>query len=233
MMAASAGLTIDDLLRQVPEGQTRLFERPIKDVVEERFFSVHMNWEYNPGRLTWHNKVPFEQAPWAGSRGVPRRPISALPQPEVTFKGPSKQIVDFYAVGGEQAFFISDKLARLIEDLDPGSLNRRSIAINAKDGVVDYNIVMSARLLEAVDPSRTDVLVKYKNYAGQWIRSIEFPDGVVFRGDALVGVHSFTDVDVRGWFWSRELIDAAKAAGTKGLYTQLAGRISIVGVDDL
>jgi len=232
-MAANASLMIDDLLRQVPEGQARLFERPIKDVVEKRFFSVHMNWEYNPGRLIWHNEVPFEQAPWVGSRSLPRRPIWALPQPDVTFKGPSKQIVDFYALGGEQAFFISTKLVRLIEELDPGSLDIRPIAIKAKDGVVDYNIVMPARVLEAVDPSRTDIVVKDKNYAGQWIRSVEFPGDVVFRDEALVGVHSFADIDVRGWYWSRELIDAAKAVGVKGLYTQIAGRTSIVGVDDL
>lgn len=233
-MAANASLTIDDLLRQVPEGQTRLFERPIKDAVEDRFFSVHNNWNYST-RLEWHNDLPAEQAPWAGSRGVPRIPISVLPPPEVTFKGPSKRIVDFYAMGGEQAFFVSDRLVALIEELDPGSLDRRQITVKTRDGVVDYNIVMAARLLEVVDPARTDVLIEDKNYAGQWIRSVRFPDAVVFRGEVVtdMGIHSFTDIDARGWYWSRELIDAAKAAGIKGLYTQRAGRDSIVGVDNL
>lgn len=232
MTAATAGLTIDDLLQQVPEGQTQLFERSIKDVVEERFFSVHDNWEY-PQRLEWRNDPPAEQAPWAGSRVKRRIPISVLPTLDVTFKGSSKRIVDFYSTGGEQAFFISDRLMALIEKLDPGSLDRRSITIKAKDGLVDYNVVMAARLLEVVDPARTDVMVKDKNYAGQWIRSIEFPDGVVFRDEVLEGAHSFMDIDARGWFWSRELIDLARAAGIKGLYTQRAGRSSTVGVDKL
>lgn len=228
----SVDITIDDLSRQVPEGQTRLFERGVKDAAEDRFFAVHMSWDYKPGRLTWDNKPPLEEGPWTGSRTRARIPISAVRQPDINFAGPSKDIVDFYS-SGTHASFISHKLADLIEALDPGSLDRRSIAINAQDGAVDYNIVMPARTLEAVDPARTDVLIKDKNYAGQWLRSIQFPDGVAFRQDVPAEVQSFSDIDVRGWFWSRRLIEAAKAAGIVGLYTMQAGRVSGSTIDNL
>ena len=223
--------SIDDLQRQVPAGETRLFERPIANVVEERFFAVHMSWDYRPGRLTWHNKPPLEQTPWNGSRRKPRISITTVAVPDVTFDGPLADIVDFYSTGTD-AFFISNKLVALVEDIDPKSLDRRTITISANDGSLDFNMVMGARNLEAVDPARTDVLIKDKNY-GQWLRSIQFPTGVIFHEDVPVAVHSFTDIDVRGWFWSRTLIEAAKSAGIKGLYTMLPGRVSGRTLDSL
>lgn len=223
--------SIDDLQRQVPEGETRLFERPRPDVVEERFFAVHMSWDYKPGRLTWHNKPPLEQTPWNGSRTTPRIPVTSVPDPDVTFDGPLADLVDFYSTGTD-ASFISKKLAALIENIDPNSLDRRTITISARDGSCDFIMVMGARNLEAVDPARTDVLIKDKDY-GRWLRSIQFPTGVVFHDGLPIAIHSFTDIDVRGWFWSRTLIEEAKAAGIKGLYTMLPGRVSGPTLDNL
>lgn len=216
-------LTVEDLLKKVPEGQTQLFERPLNDVTEERFFSVHMSSEYGPGRLAWHNKPPLDSALWYGSRTIPRVPISTAPDPDVTFEGASKDIVDFYSIGGTHVAFISDRLFNLIEEMDPNSLERRPMAIRAKDAIVEFNMVMPSRNLEALDTNRTDILIQYESYGGQWFRTIKFPKGVVFRDHAIFDVHSFSDIDVRGWYWSRELIDAAKASGIRGLYTIKAG----------
>lgn len=121
----------------------------------------------------------------------------------------------------------------LIEELDPGSLEYLPMTIKAKDGIVDYNVAMPVRNLQAVDPNCTNILVKDQNHGGQWFRYIEFPDGVVFRDEVVAGIHSFTDIDAHGWFWSRELIDAAKAMGVRGLYTVQSGCITGPAVDRL
>lgn len=211
-----AALSIEEMLRQVPKGETRLFERPCADGGEERFFSVHQNFDY-PGRLEWHNTLGLEESPWFGSRWKPRIPVSSVPIPDVTFKRSTKALVDFYSTGSD-AFFLSERLVSLIDRLDPGSLECRPVTIKVpRGGEVPFFMAMPNRSLSAVDTGRTDVLVKDENYAGEWIRSITFPAGVYFRNEVLADVSSFTDLDVNGWFWSRELIEAAKAEGIKGL----------------
>ncbi|HUD29450.1 MAG TPA: DUF1629 domain-containing protein, partial [Novosphingobium sp.] len=222
---------IPELLRQVPEEETQLFGRSIDDGVEDGFFAVAASFEYWP-RLEWHNGLPLEEAPWCGSRQKQRIPVSVLPPLDVTFDGFGENIVDFYGTGC-QAWLVSDRLVTLIEELDPGSLDRIPVRIETQDGTIDYNLVMPSRNLEVVDPLRTDVLVADRNYGGHWLRSVQFPGGVVFRTDELAGVHSFSDIDVHGWFWSRRLIDAAKAGGIKGLYTSRAGVVTSVAIDSL
>jgi hypothetical protein len=224
-------VTIPELLRQVPEGETQLFERSVNDAVEDGFFAVHGTFEYWP-QLEWHNRLPLKEAPWCGCRKTQRIPVSVVPPPDVTFDGFGENIVDFYGTGCH-AWLVSDRLVTVIESMDPGSLDRIPVRIETQDGTVDYNLVMPSRNLEVVDPLSTDIVVTDMNYSGHWLRSVQFPGGVVFRKDGLAGVHSFSDIDVSGWFWSRGLIDAARAAGIRGLYTSRAGVVTSVAVDRL
>lgn len=225
-----AALSIEEMLAQVPRGESRLFGRPCADDGEERFFSVWQN-HYYPGRLEWHNTVGMEKNPWFGSRRKARIPVSSVPTPDVTFKRSAKALVDFYSTGNH-AFFLSERLVALIDRLDPGSLERRPVTIRASKGVeVPFFMAMPTRSLSAVNTRRTDVLIKDEDYAGQWIRSVKFPNGVSFRNDDLAGASSFTDVDLRRWFWSRELIEAAKAEGIKGVETVSARSTTNFAVD--
>lgn len=227
-----AALSIEEMLAQVPRGESRLFERPCADDGEERFFSVWQNYDY-PGQIAWHNTVGMENNPWYGARGVPRIPVSSVPTPDVSFKLSAKKLVDFYSTGNH-AFFLSERLIALIDRLDPGSLERRPVTIRASKGVeVPFFMAMPNRSLSAVDTRRTDVLVMDKDYAGEWIRSIKFPNGVSFRNQDLAGISSFTDLDLTRWFWSRELIEAAKAEGIKGLRTLSARATTNFDVDRL
>lgn len=225
LASSSAALSIEDMLRQVRKGETRLFRRPCAEDGEERFFSVHQNFDY-PGRLEWHNTLGIEDNPWFGSRWKARIPISSVPTPDVTFKRSAKALVDFYSTGSD-AFFLSERLIALIERHDPGSLDCRPVSIRTSKGVaVPFFMAMPNRSLSAVDTRRTDVLVKDEDYAGEWIRSVKFPAGASFRNENLAGVSSFTDLDLSGWFWSRELIEAAKSEGIKGIRT-LSARSTI------
>ncbi|MEP3051377.1 MAG: hypothetical protein ABJP48_00165 [Erythrobacter sp.] len=58
---------------------------------------------------------------------------------------------------------------------------------------------------------------------------MDFPKMVVFRSELLAGIHSFSEKDSAGWLWSRELIEAAKAAGIKGPAFISVGGPMVVG----
>lgn len=228
----SAVPTIDEMFRVVPEGERRLFQASVEGAVEDRFFSVHYNHDCGP-QPDWRSGMALEDAPWMGSRQKARIPISVLPPTEARFAGKADELADFYDYQGGNVHFVSDRLLALIERIDPASLDHRPVMINAADRAVGFHLVMPARHLDAVDPQRTNVLIKDEKIGSRWFRRLRFPDGVVFRGDALAGVHSFSDRNVPGWFWSRDLIDAAKAQGVTGLRTKKAGMITGPTIDRL
>ena len=209
-------LTIREMIEQAPEGQGQTFERSIADPGEERYFKVSQNWDYLPERMEWLNYPSGTDAPWLGTRHKPRVSVSALARPNVRFKGPSKQVVDLYSTGSH-AFFISDKLFRLIEEMDPGSLEHIGFEVRAKDGVLPFHAVMPSRVLEAIDTRRTTVRIEDKLLGDGYFRKVRFPEGIVFDNDVLQGVSSFTDLDAHAWYWSKDLIAEAKSQGIRGV----------------
>jgi hypothetical protein len=209
-------LTIGEMIEQVPEGQSQTFERSIADPSEERYLKVSQNWDYHPERLEWLNYPSGEDAPWSGTRRKPRISVSALARPNVRFKGPSEQVVDLYSTGSH-AFFILDKLFRMVEEMDPGSLEHIEFELRAKDGVLPFHAVMPSRLLEAIDTRRTTVRIEDKPFGDGYLRKVLFPGGIVFDDDVLQGVSSFSDLDSLGWYWSKDLIAEAKSQGIRGV----------------
>jgi hypothetical protein len=219
MQLHMAKLTISKMVGQVPEGGRRVFERSVKDAPEERFFRVWQNWDYKPGRLEWLNSPPIEDAPWLGTSKKKRIGVETIPTPDVQFKGPSKDVVDFYGTGNH-AFFISDALFRLIDEVDPGSLDHVAFFVRARDGDLPFHAVMPRRVIDAIDLSRTTVLVADENYHGHWSRTVSFPDGIIFDERLLHGIESVSDLQQPGWYWSKELIELAKERDIRGLYAR-------------
>ena len=212
-------LTIGEMIEQVPEGHRQLFGATVREGYRERFFQVRQSWDYDPARLEWRNSPGLMQAPWAGSRKMARRALTTLPQPEVTFEGPSKDVVDFYTAMAH-AFFISDPLFRLIDGIDPGAVEHVPFLLRARDGEVPFHAAMPLRVVEAVDTKRTAVLIEDEGGDGIYFRRVRFPDGIAFDEEALQGAACFSDLDSNGWYWSKDLIELARAGGIRGLYAQ-------------
>lgn len=194
-------------------------ERTVLDGGEERYFLVHQSWDYDPARLEWRNRPGLMQSPWAGSRTKPRVPLATVPPPEVSFAGPAKELIDLHTAGAH-AFFISDPLFRLIEGVDPGSLEHVEFRLRASDSQVPFHIVLPDRVVEAIDTSRTTVLIKDEGSDGSYFRRVRFHDGIRFDNEALQGASSFSDLYAYGWYWSKDLIELAKRHGIRGLYAQ-------------
>lgn len=219
MVIDMSELTIGEMIERVPEGQLRVFEPAVRNGYEEQYFQVRQSWDYQPDRLEWHNPPPLLEAPWLGSRRKSRATLETLPAPDVMFGGPSKEVVDLYSTSGH-VFFISDALFRLVVGIDPDSLEHLEFRVRASDAELSFHAVMPRRVLEAVDTRRTKVLIKYTAVGSAYRRSVEFPEGIVFDNDKLRGVTSFTDIDAPGWYWSKDLIELAKAQGMRGLYAE-------------
>ncbi|MXP24725.1 hypothetical protein GRI39_01525 [Altererythrobacter indicus] len=228
--------TVDDLLALVPEGGSHIFKAKVPDVVENRFFAVASNRDY-PGVFYWKNTLEFTKNPWMGARGKKRIGLDVLPTPEVSFSLKKGRLVDFYTTG-TAACGISNRLRDLIEDLDPGSLEVLPIVVKAKDGDVEYNLVMPNRCLSAIDPDLCDIQIVDEDLGGgQWMRKVKYPNrnGAVIDPDLDPDIHSFADIDLGGytWLWSRQLIDEAKLAGIKGLYTTVPESYPSIEIDRL
>ena len=217
--AGVSELRIAEMIGQVPEGGYQVFGATVREGYRERFFLVRQSWDYDPARLEWRNSPGLQQAAWAGSRKMARRALTTLPRPAVTFDGPSEELVDFYS-GAVHAYFISDPLFRLIEGIDPGALEDVPFPIQARDGEVPFHAVMPNRVVEAVDIRRTAVLIKDEGGDGIYFRRVRFPEGILFDNEALQGAASFSDLDAPGWYWSKDLIEAAEAQGIRGLYAE-------------
>ena len=152
-----------------------------------------------------------------GTRLTARVPVTVLETPDVTLDGSKSDLVDFYS-SIHRVYFLSERLAAFIEHLDPGSLEGVAMEIRTKDGAAPYRAIMPARRINAVDPARTDVSIG-KTIAGFWYPDVNFPNGIVFRSDIDAAIHNFSDQDTQDWYWSRELIDAVRDAGMRGLET--------------
>lgn len=223
--------TITDLLAEVPEGQSRLFKAKHPSADEDRFVEVWSNLDYEP-YVSWSNRPEFEQGPWMGARVKPRIGLDTLTElPDFRFKKKLGKLVDFIQPGSG-AYLISPALLAVIERLDPGSLEVKPVMIKARDGEVPFNLVMPNRLLEAVDPDRCDVRIETEWFSEHWFTSVRFPSGAAFQSELTKEIHNFSDIDaLNKWFWSKELLAAAKEAGVRGIYATVPATLPTRDVD--
>lgn len=223
--------TITDLLAEVPEGQSRLFKARHPSADEDRFVEVGTNWNYG-AVVSWTNPPEPLQGLWIGARGTPRVGLDTLvEQPDFRFSKKLGKLVDFFHSHGA-AYLVSPALLAVIERLDPGSLEIKPVMIKARDGEVPFNLVMPNRLLEAVDPDRCDIDITDRKLGEQWFRSVSFPNGATFNSEATKDIHNFADIDAfQKWFWSRELLVAAKEAGIRGVLATVPSTLPTKDVD--
>lgn len=222
--------TITDLLAEVPEGESRLFKAKHPSADDDRFVEVWTNWNY-PQDISWKNRPEPDQGLWMGARVKPRIGLDTIvEQPDFRFKKKLGKLVDFYMLGG--GYLVSPALLTLIERLDPESLEVMPVMIKALDGEAPFYLVMPNRLLEAVDPDRCDVRVETEWFSEKWFTTVRFPDGAAFQPQLTKDVHNFSDIDaLQKWFWSKELLAAAKEAGIRGIRATVPATLPTRDVD--
>jgi hypothetical protein len=209
--------TIEDLIALVPQGDARTFKAAVPLAGWGRFVEVTYNWDCGDP-VAWHNRPAFEMLPWSGSREKRRIGLASLEQPNLTYDGDIRHLADFYSVASGDPYVISEQLLAVIDAMDPQSLEVRPVIVQGRDGAADMNMVMSNRLIAAIDPEQCDVAIKWALFHTDWMRSVRFPAGVAFTSDIADTTHQFHDLDLPArWLWSRELVARAKAAGIRGI----------------
>lgn len=118
-------------------------------------------------------------------------------------------------------WLISNRLRKLIEELDPGSIECIEAVSHNLTPDRPYWVCLTKRNLEAVDATRSDIRVIHKTLVVEGeepivLQPIYINRGAVFDPAVTKGVHHFWDIDLRRWFWSRELIARAHHAGIRG-----------------
>ncbi len=205
--------------------------------VDNQYFAVDFSYEFSDHFPRAVNRLDFSfDAPGGrhGRGGNSWRKIDAVPvdhsQPHIlTFEdiGSDEELSDLYRWAGD-FFLISDKLRLLIEEIDPGSIDCVEATSNDRELGAPYWACLPRRNLEAVDATKSHVWVEHKNYGepgGEpyFVQSVHINQGAVFDPEVTKGAHHFWDIDLRKWFWSRELIARAHAAGIQGLEFKQAG----------
>lgn len=214
--------TVSELWSLVPDCGSELFRASVAGQKEGRFFRVEFN--HDCGDLVhWEDKPVFGSGPWNGSRDTARIGLESIGSPTFSYDHQSKDLVDFYPTGSG-ANLISVKLCDLINQYDHDSLEVIDVNIKTSDNIVPFKLVMPARLLETVDPELCDVWLGFESLGGEWIRKVKFPSafGAVFNSSMQSHIHNYADIDIlNGWLWSKELLEAAKKNGIRGLYARV------------
>ncbi|MBC7669403.1 imm11 family protein [Caulobacter sp. DWR2-3-1b2] len=212
--------SISEMRGLVKLREKRTFARSIQpaDPVG-RFMSVHANYDYGQDLLVWENALPMMEAPYVGNRYQQHRGLDAVADFDLTFRGKESEVIDFYAPAAD-IFIVSDKALEIIEGLDPDAVELRRATLKGNGFARPMNVIMPGRLIEAVDPDASDVTVHYKETVpGVSAIRVNFPSGVIFK-KLSPEIHAFKDLDIKDWFWSRELLETAKACGVLGLYAK-------------
>ena len=205
-----------DASREMKHDEKRLYKPAIEGVLEDQYFRIWVNWDYSQ-RLHWKNPPDMLERPRPDYRYFPGASVSSISEPELNFPANAIKLVDYYNIENH-CNFVSDRFADFVEQHAPGTIERRRVKVKARDGMVDYNLVIPRHMIEAVDTERSSIeIIAFDREDGNWFFSASMIGDPVFDPARTAGCLHFTDPDASGWYWSRQLIDAAKAAGLRGM----------------
>jgi hypothetical protein len=206
--------TMEALLARLTSGGA-LSWRAVRSRAEvpERFFQVYQSWDYKPGRFTWENQDDI----YRETRYRPRSSLSEVRTPSISFKGPIKDVVDFYGTSREFSF-VSEQLFDLLTASDPGSIESLSVELRAQDGSLPFRAVLPTRSIAAIDVARTDIELRDQFKWARVVPTFDFPNGIVFNNELIGNVTKFCDLDTAGWYWSADVLQQAERAGLRGFY---------------
>jgi hypothetical protein len=150
-------------------------------------------------------------------------------------------MADLYRVGID-LFLVSERLLRLIVDRDASAVETRKTTFQGKhaSAIGPYWLAMPMRVLDAVDITKSSVWLRRPETvvgSGKFVTHVAYQKGYVFRRDISSDVFCFVDEFTGGWFWHRDLIEAAADIGARGLLfgfrqVELAQEIRLRGPND-
>jgi hypothetical protein len=210
-------VTIDDMIAETPEGETRTYARRHEaGDAPERFLAIGKNYEYAKPRFSWTNQPGRRELPRPSARHRSALSFDHLDKCDLRFEGKIKKLADFYPIVGGPCF-ISRKLLDVIRDLDPEAITYRAEVVQCVDANAEFYLAIPARVLQAIDTARTEVRIRDEDLGGTFFRRVDFPSGILLSKTIDPSVHAFWEYNDRSWMWSRALVGACGATGIRGL----------------
>lgn len=221
----SSATRVRDLIALVADNQRVTFRgRASGSEIEQTFFKVsEMGGYINHGLPMIIPQPDALRWPTPKRRDWSYRSLASLGDYHIKHPGPAEWMADLYRIG-TAIFLVSDKLLRVIKERDPEAVETRRATIvgpHASD-IRPYSLVMPLRVLDAVDISKSSVWLKRPETvrgSGKFVTHVSYEKGYVFRDDLPRDVSCFFEEfgDNAGWYWHRDLIEAAADAGVRGV----------------
>jgi hypothetical protein len=199
---------LDQALADVKPGETRVLEKTADPSLEKnRWYRARENFDFAPpGLFRWKNQPDILGVPHAEHWMRPKLGIDGIPSPEVEFSGRPDQLADMYGAGDD--FFVSEKVFRVFQALDPESIESVEVAVKGAD--CSYHYCLCSRSLRALDERRTTIVVTRT--------LVKFEDHLFsISEDIDPRVHCFTLFHRAALLFSKEMLDAMIDVGARGL----------------
>jgi hypothetical protein len=191
--------------------------------MEQTFFKVSVMGGYmNHGLPMIVPQPNVGEWPTPQRKNWEYRSLATLQDHHIKHDGRAEWMADFYRLG-TSVFLVSDKVLQLILERDPKAVEMRQASIKGDHAseIGPYWVVMPLRVFDAVDISKSSVLLKRPELlrgTGKFVTHINYGKGYVIRDDLPPEVCCFCEEFKGNWYWHRDLIQAAAAAGARGLH---------------
>jgi hypothetical protein len=216
--------TVEDLKALTPKGETRVFSPSIEaGLAAASFYWVATSGEFLYTEPQWLNRPRTEERPRPSMWGLGPIALSEMAEPLITFNGTAKMLSDFYRMD-TTLYMLSQRLTDLILERDRDFGETRPVRIRFADesgAPAEYYMLLPTRQVDAVDTSRTEVIVESKNVpkgSERFVTHVHFNKGFILRDDVLAEVQTFVEPHTHRWMWRPELLEAAGKVGAIGLY---------------
>lgn len=179
------------------------------------WFTARENVEFAPfGLFDWRNKPDLIASPGQETFGQKPVPLSSVEVPKIVFEGSPDQLGDFYVATA--SFFISERLFRTIQTLDPEALDW--IPVEADELPQKYYLCLAARVIDALDENATTITLNHHQMAGWSYRTVAFEDGRFGVSEGVPSnVHLFSEYFSGALVFSRSLVEAIVRSGARGM----------------
>lgn len=211
---------VGDLIREVPDGETRVFTRTFDPVgTEPPFYRVTTAGEY-PESPRWDNAIPLNDRPRPAINEWPYVRLGTAGEFQLSINASGSEIADIYKVA-TGLYLVSGKLLSLLDRVDPSAFERASARMHLSTGEIvhDYSVVMPSRVVDAVDTSKTDVTItrtESPEGSRRYVTHVRYALGAVMRPE-MSDAPTFLRRYGAKWYWREDVVLAAVETGARGL----------------
>src|SRR5262245_56129079 len=214
--------SVSDLRLLIGDGETRTFTRTMSPTGDEvAFYEMKGPPAEYGGHPRWINRPDLVVRPRPAMHG--RAPISLASHGDFEFELDSsrKALAAYYHMGWGLSL-AHNALIDIALSKVPGAVETHPVRLHTPQGepIGGFQIILSNVVIDAVDISKTDVLVKRPEIvdgSGSYITHVAYGAAGYVIADHAAGNACFTDMFGIYWLWREDLVRRIGATGVLGV----------------